>query len=49
MIGCISTIFGIAFLAIFILLIIGLIGAIQGVRKEIPLIEKKVQDQFPNI
>lgn len=47
--GFISTIFGIAFLAIFILWIIGLIGAIQGVKKEIPLIGKKAQDLFPNI
>lgn len=42
-------IFNIVYLGIFILWIIGLIGAIQGVKKEIPLIGKQAQTMFPNI
>ncbi|KIO76649.1 hypothetical protein TH53_14015 [Pedobacter lusitanus] len=45
----IYTIFNIVSLVLFILWIIGLIGAIQGTKKEIPLIGEKAQSMFPNI
>lgn len=41
--------FNIVYLALFILWVIGLIGAIQGVKKEIPLIGKQAQTMFPSI
>lgn len=42
-------IYKIIYLGIFILWIIGFIGAIQGEKKEIPLIGKAAQTMFPNI
>jgi uncharacterized membrane protein len=48
-VGLVSTVFGIVYFALFILWIIGLIGAIQGIKKEIPLIGKKAESLFPNI
>ncbi|PYF74898.1 hypothetical protein [Pedobacter nutrimenti] len=47
--GLLETIFGIIYLILFILWIIGLIGAIQGKKKEIPLIGAKAQSMFPSI
>ncbi|MBB5624052.1 putative membrane protein [Pedobacter cryoconitis] len=47
--GFVFTIFSILSLIIFILWIIGLIGAIQGTKKEIPLIGQRAQSMFPNI
>lgn len=45
----INLVFNIAYIGLFILWIIGLIGAIQGVKKEMPLIGKQAQTMFPNI
>ncbi|SHE38506.1 DUF4870 domain-containing protein [Pedobacter caeni] len=42
-------IYKIVYLGIFILWIIGFIGALQGEKKEMPLIGKAAQTMFPNI
>jgi len=47
--SALNTLFNIVYLGLFILWVIGLIGAIQGVKKEIPLIGKPAQTMFPSI
>ncbi|NQX43013.1 Uncharacterized membrane protein [Pedobacter steynii] len=42
-------IYKIVYLGIFILWVIGFIGAIQGEKKEMPLIGKAAQTMFPNL
>lgn len=47
--GFVVTIFTILSIVLFILWIIGLIGAIQGTKREIPLLGQRAQSMFPNI
>ncbi|MBC6109811.1 DUF4870 domain-containing protein [Pedobacter fastidiosus] len=44
-----SYVFSVLYLALFIVWIIGLIGAINGQKKPMPLIGEKAQTMFPNI